>query len=775
MQVVRLLWPGPRTLSKKASEAVWALRLERALSKDEILEQYINRAPFGNQLYGAEAAALRYFGKGAQELSAAQAAFLAALPQSPSHYNPLRDLSRAQRRQRWILERMRALGHLTDAQHADALAEPIRLQPPGAAFAAPHMMDYIRARIPSALWARVAEVELTLDHQVQALAEGIVRTHVSALRERGVSQAAVVVLDTERAEVLAMVGSRDFFDEASSGQVNGAAALRQPGSALKPFTYALAFERGWTPATLIADIPTTYKTTHGTYAPGNFDQTFRGPVLARPALASSLNIPAIKALEHIGPDTLLQWLRGVGFGSLTEPADYYGLALTLGAGEVRLLDLAAAYALFGRGGQWRAPTLVRRMADARGEPIPLEALAGTGLGGEAPRQVLDPSTAALIADILHDPAARASTFGLYGPLNLPFWSAAKTGTSSDARDIWVVGFTTRYVVGVWVGNFDASPTLALSGITGAAPIYRDLMLNLHPPDKPPPPPLRQPPNVTQATICALSGALATPDCPAKRLEVFSTGRDPQARLSAPAPHPPPALGEVPTAACDLHRAVWVDSRDGALVPEACLLRHPAPEAVTRQVLAYLPPAYDGWLKATGQPQPPTETSRACGGFGADARGQTAQTTQAAQAAQAASGQGTRITRPADRAVFQVDPALPLAQQRLRLEVMAPASAAQVRWLVDGEEVAVVARPFAAHWPLAVGAHTLTAQAVRPSANTRSGLRSCPEQGAEWGRSAGGDRLVRGARSQYNTRRRRAWGTGGGALALTLTLTLARGC
>jgi penicillin-binding protein 1C len=695
MQVVRLLWPGERSLRKKASEAVWALRLERAMTKDQILEQYINRAPFGNQLYGVEAAALRYFGKTSQELSPAQAAFLAGLPQSPIHHNPLKDITKAQQRQRWILGRMRDLGDLTDDQYSQALGEPLLLQPARGAFAAPHFMDYLYAQLPAQTLAQAVTIETTLDHQVQALAEGVVSTHIATLRERNVTQAAVVVLDVATAEVLAMVGSRDFFDAASEGQVNGAVALRQPGSSLKPFTYALALERGWTAGTLMPDIPITYKTATGTYAPGNFDNIFRGPVRARPALACSLNIPAIKAQEFIGVQALLTWLRRAGFSHLTQDAEFYGLALTLGAGEVRLLDLAAAYGVFARGGLWRAPTLTRRVTSTNG---PLDT------PPPETRRLLDPSTAYIIADILSDPMARAPVFGMHGPLNLPFWVAAKTGTSSDFRDIWTVGFSDRYIVAVWVGNFDGQAMNAISGITGAAPIFRDIMLNLHPPAQPQPPSPAAPPNLTRARICTLSGALATPRCPSQRLEWFSLGRDRSATASADTGAEndlaPGDLGAAPTETCDMHREVLIFEGDGLLVPQDCAARHPHPEALTTQTLAYLPPAYDSWLLSTGQPLPPTAISPTC-------RGLTAQALTPPTSA-AGAAQGVRILRPAHQSTFQLDPALPRAQQQVRLEANAPSEAAQVRWLVDGEVVGASARPFRVHWPLREGIHTVTA-------------------------------------------------------------------
>ncbi len=670
MQVIRLLWPGERSWGKKASEAVWALRLERALTKEEILEQYINRAPFGNELYGVEAAAQRYFGKSAQEMSPAQAAFLAALPQSPVQHNPLRHPERAKKRQRWILGQMHARGVLDAVQLAQALDEPLLLKTSEQAFAAPHFMDFVRQGLSAEVLEKAKTIQTTLDPEIQGLVEGVVRGHIAALRDKNVTQAAVVVLDTQTAEILAMVGSRDFFDEEHDGQVNAAVALRQPGSALKPFTFALAFERGWTAATLIADIATTYSTERGSYTPINFDKMFRGPVRARPALGSSLNIPAIKALDFIGVETLLRWLRETGFEELTQEPEFYGLALTLGAGEVRLLDLAAAFGVFGRGGVWIEASGIKEMRDANGEVIEK--------ASPATRQALKPETAALIADILSDPVARAAAFGMAGPLNLPFKVAAKTGTSSDFRDIWTVGLTPRYLVAVWVGNFDNQSMSNVSGIAGAAPIFRDIMLNLHPLDKPLPE-WPTTPKLEEVRVCALSGQLATPNCPEQLKERF-------------------APDTAPDKLCPFHKRVRLDRRDGLIIPEGCEPADIPASEIEERVFAYLPPEYDAWLAQTDQKFPPTAISPRCG---APAAGGETENRQA-----------VRILKPAASATFQIDPSLPRDQQQVRFEVVAPADATAVRWLLNGDVLAEAARPFHARWRLEQGTWQVEAVALR---------------------------------------------------------------
>ena len=344
-------------------------------------------------------------------------------------------------------------------------------------------------------------VDTTLDRELQREVEQIIANQLSRLAGSNVTNAAVVVLDNATGGVLAYAGSANFKDKKHSGQVDGVRALRQPGSALKPFVYGLAFEkRTLTPATLIADTDTFFE---GGFRPRNYDESFHGLVSVRTALACSYNIPAVKAAETLGATQLLSLLHQFGLTSLTKPADFYGLGLALGNGEVRLLELANAYATLARGGNFQPVQLSTR---------PLVKLPGK------PGRVLSEKAAYLVTDILKDNQARAPAFGLNSPLFVPFEMAAKTGTSKDYKDNFALGYTPRWTVGVWVGNFDASPMQKVSGITGAGPILRDVALATQ--ARYASPAFEVPPGLHRANVCNETGLVARPTCPHTHEELF---------------------------------------------------------------------------------------------------------------------------------------------------------------------------------------------------------------------------------------------------------------
>ena len=531
-QLVKLAAPRPRTFRTKLIEAAQALRLEREWDKPRILAAYLNRLDYGNLRAGSDAAARHYFDKAPADLSAAEAAFLAGLPQAPSRLNPRARFAGAKRRQEWILGRMHALSWLTSEDYTRALAEPLQLAPPRREFAAPHFVDLIvgqRAspdfRFPAAAgagngsdtnarwnWAecqpnaavrapspllgggeKVAEgrmrggaanadgrhptpqpspllrgrervperVTTTLDLELNRFVEQTLRSQLARLREQQVGNGAAVVLDNRTGAVLALVGSEDYFAPAA-GQVNGAWAPRSAGSTLKPFTYALAFERGATPASIVADVPCEFSTATGVFAPVNYDRHCHGPVRHRLALANSLNIPAVRVLDELGGAAVLHArLRACGLTTLTQPAEHYGLGLTLGNAEVRLLELANAYACLARLGEWRPWRLLEGAGDYK-----------------SPTRVISREAAWLVADVLADNRARALAFGLETPLRFDFPVACKTGTSTDYRDNWAVGYTPEFTVAVWAGNFDGSPMRGVSGVTGAGPVLHTIFQNL---------------------------------------------------------------------------------------------------------------------------------------------------------------------------------------------------------------------------------------------------------------------------------------------------------
>jgi penicillin-binding protein 1C len=487
-QLIKLAQPRPRTLRTKLIEAAQALRLEQVWSKQRILTEYLNRLDYGNLNVGCAAAVQFYFGKPLRDLSVAEAALLAGLPQAPTRMNPHRHFTRAVKRQQWILSRMVSNGLLTAAEYERASQEALRLVSPRRSFEAPHFVDLVleiesRAGVPPTSFFPSGErpkplhTHTSLDLELNQLVERCLRQCVTRLRPQHVSQGAVVVLDNRTGEVLALAGSADFF-AAEAGQVNGAWAARSAGSALKPFTYLLAFEQGATPATVVADLPAEFATPTGVFAPVNYNRRCYGPMRHRLALANSLNIAAVKVLASVGgPAVLRERLEECGLTTLSQSPDHYGLGLTIGNAEVRLLELVNAYACLARLGQFQPFRLTRRA-----EPPSPRPLAGgmPALRSDSESiRVFDSDAAWLIADILSDNDARALAFGAESQLRFDFPVACKTGTSSDFRDNWALGYTPEFTVGVWVGNFDGTPMERVSGVSGAAPVLHDVFEHLH--------------------------------------------------------------------------------------------------------------------------------------------------------------------------------------------------------------------------------------------------------------------------------------------------------
>ena len=392
-------------------------------------------------------------------LTPAQAAFLAGLPQRPTGYNPFKNRQQAIARQRTVLRRMLAAGALSPERVTEARDERLEFTRKATPFLAPHFVEMV---LSAAGTNRPARIATTLDAALQSDIVGIINSHRESLERHGASNVAVVVLDNASGEWLAWEGSGDYADAEHGGTINGPLALRQPGSALKPFTYALAFESGFTPASVLADVPSHFPTAEEgvLYSPRNYDGRFRGPLLARRALAGSENVPAVVLASELGVPALQRFLTRAGISTLDRTPSYYGLGLTLGNAEVRLDELVAAYSSFARRGDWIEPTWIPR-----------------GDADHARRQALvSPLTAYWITDVLSDDSAREYIFGRGGSLEFPFNVAVKTGTSQAYHDNWTVGYTRDVTIGVWVGNFDRTPLKSSSGVTGAAPIFHAVML-----------------------------------------------------------------------------------------------------------------------------------------------------------------------------------------------------------------------------------------------------------------------------------------------------------
>jgi len=492
-----LLGNPPRTIGAKVREAVIALRLEHRYTKRQILALYVNLAPYGEQTIGIARASRRYFGCAPEELTIAQSAWLASLPQRPS--TPRRALAR----QRIVLHRMHELHLIDAAAYREARAERLSLGRGVQPMLAPHFVEHVRSLLGANAPRRI---ETTLDANLQASVRGIITAERASLLRHGAHSVAVAVLDNRTGEWLAWEGSGDYFGTDFGGAIDGVTTLRQPGSTLKPFTYALAFERGFTPATVLADVPSHFPTAEEgvAYTPRNYDGGYRGPLRARLALAGSENVPAVALLSKIGPPSLLRLLRGAGFHDLTRTADYYGLGLTLGDAEVTLEQLVTAYAAFARGGVGVTPILL----GPRASRPPFSVSTGE-------TRVVSARTAFWITDILSDPNAREFAFGRGGNLEFPFPVAVKTGTSQAYHDNWTIGYTRAVTVGVWVGNFDRSALRNSSGVTGAGPIFHSVMLaamrRVNGNDETPI--VDRPDDLEQQPVCALSGLRPSTSCP----------------------------------------------------------------------------------------------------------------------------------------------------------------------------------------------------------------------------------------------------------------------
>ena len=653
-QVAKLLLarrnPGAntkRSLGIKLEEAKVALRLEHRLSKREILALYLNIAPYGNQIVGAERASRAYFGMPASQLTVAQAAFLAGLPQRPSAFNPYSKWKAAIARQRTVVGRMAAIGVITTDEATEARAEQLSLVKEKPAFLAPHVVEMVLAANVS----HAKRIVTTLDAELQSDVEGIIRSQRANLVTHRAHNVAVVVLHNATGEWLAWEGSGDYFDAAHGGTINGPLALRQPGSALKPFTYALAFEEGRHPATLLADVPSHFATAEAgvVYAPRNYDGRYRGPLLARRALAGSQNVPAVALASELGIPKLVRFFRTAGLTSFEKTADYYGLGVTLGNAEVRLAELTSAYSTFARGGLQLSPVIVRS---------PDREIQTSRL--------ISPRTAFWITDILSDSAAREYVFGRGGSLDFPFEVAVKTGTSEGYRDNWTIGYTRDVTVGVWVGNFDRTPLANSSGVTGAGPIFHSVMLaaqrrvvgHLHDGAVP----LAAPPaGVVRRQVCALSGALANAWCPAKAAE-------------------------------------WTPTDDAAI---PCSWHHESEDGLQ----TIWPMEYRQWAAAQGF-RTDSELRRAS--LATDATRAPVRVERRA----ASSERRLSIASPADGTLYLIDPTLRTDFQRLSLRATAGREAEYIDWSVNGRSIGRSAPEKALSWSLVAGEHLITARDAR---------------------------------------------------------------
>lgn len=640
MQLARLLYGHSHTIGGKILQTFDALRIERAVNKEKILLNYLNRASFGGSTMGIETAARRFFGKPGLHLSLAESALLAGLPNGPTKFNPLRFPEKAKMRQHYVLERMLETKVITPGEYNTALKEPLLYVKEERKFTAMHFTDYILTLNPPP-----GNVITTLDYNLNRQIEELMKDHVSALAAGGMTNAAAVVLDNETGNILAMAGSVDYWD-GKNGAVNGATALRQPGSALKPFTYTLAFDKGFTPAHIAGDIKTVYTNPDGTlYVPKNYSKEYNGPVLLAEALGRSLNIPAVRLANAVGLDLFLNKLKDSGFSSLNRDYEYYGLGLTLGSGEVTLLELAQGYALLAR----------------QGLTIKAKGLPGKIQPDE--KRVFSKEACFMTTSILTNEEYRIRAFGITNPLLLGFPMAIKTGTSSNWRDNWIAGYTKEITIAVWAGDFSGSPMNQMSGAIGAGPLFNKIArlvtetLSITPTQETPPD------TVKMITVCKKSGKTPNPYCPE-----FSSHYVIEAERSR--------------LLCDVHRTVTIDRRNGLLASEKC-----PSDFKLKRVFEFLPPVYAEWQSEHGGNPPPKKYSPLC-------------------SPEDAVPDALVIIRPSESDIYVIEPGYNRQTQTLEFSGEVNPPVEKVEWILNEKIFATVSWPYKTVWPLQEGRHTL---------------------------------------------------------------------
>ncbi|MEO8215823.1 MAG: penicillin-binding protein 1C [Acidobacteriota bacterium] len=643
-QVVKQLVPRDRSLRSKLREAVLALRLEHHLSKRQILALYLNLAPYGNQYVGAQRASRGYFSVPAENLTVAQAAFLAGLPQRPGRFDPRRNLPAAMARKESVLARMNAAGLLSREEWRIARSEQLRFVADERPIVAQHFVEHVLNEVAGITDGKILIVNTTLDAELQKSVHAILQMQQQNLEKHGANNVAVVVMDNRSGEWLAWEGSGDYFD-AAGGAIDGVTTPRQPGSALKPFTYALAFENGFTPASVLPDIPSNFPTAEQgiLYSPRNYDGAFRGPLRARAALAGSENVPAVWLLSQLQVPSLLRFLHQAGFTTFRKNSDYYGLGLTLGDAEVRLDEMVSAYSVFARGGAIVRPSAIRSVLFADGRE--------NSPSRPPPERILSQRTAFWITDILSDSEARAFVFGQGGSLDLPFPVAVKTGTSQAYHDNWTIGYSREVTVGVWVGNFDRTGLRNSSGVTGAAPIFHAVMLAAEKsvlgrlPGPGDAPIADRPDSLTLQSVCALSGLRPSLNCPAVETEWLP--------------------GDSPPHDCDWHNTSQADVR--------------------------WPAEYRSWALKSGLTAPIEAASKD------------------SPPGDVARSRPLRIASPPDGATYMIDPTLRQDFQSVPLRAVAAQAGSRITWRVNGNLVGIATADRALRWPLRPGRHTIVAR------------------------------------------------------------------
>lgn len=635
MQVIRLLEDRPRTFSNKVIEAIHAVWLDRVYSKKEILKLYFELAPYGGNIHGVKAASWRYFKKQPKDLTLSECALLAGVPQSPSRLRPDRHPERAKKRRAMVLKSMVANGYMLNAQFEMANHESVEAGHYSFPSSAPHFGVWAHKKFPQEPILRTS-----LDSFLQDMAVKILKDRLSELSEYGVQNGAVVILENKSGKVRALVGSNDFFDKDHAGQVNGALSKRSPGSCLKPFTYALGFDLGlYTPRMVLADVPVQYQG----YAPMNYTKKYHGPVTVRDALADSLNVPAVETLQKVGYQKLYALLKQSGITTLTKPPDEYGLSLTLGTAEVRLLELVNAYAALARLGTYQ----------------PVSILDGSDVTKS--ERLISEGSAYLVADILEDSERLASSGFIGNRQNLPR-VAWKTGTSYGNHDAWTVAYNPEYTIGVWLGNFSGKPSKSLVGIEAAAPVALRLFERIY--AGKPCPWYKKPDSIGTRRVCLLSGEPVSTICPhsAEDLFIMDKSMDWQ---------------------CSVHKRFKIDEETGAVV-DADVRGRP----VMEKIYEVWPQAIHTWLEQHDPNYVPPPLPEA----GLDM-------------ARDWEGAQPKILSPVNQCEYFLDRSR--VEQRLVLKADGSYDSRKLFWFINGQYVNEGRAGESFFWPMREGRHRIT--------------------------------------------------------------------
>lgn len=659
-----------RSVFRKIREVLIALRVTASYSKKDILIMYFNQMYFGNLAYGIQAASTTYFDKDTSQLSLAESAFLVGLLSSPDKRDPFTSINEAKKKQAQVLDLMVKHGFISKENAEEAKQEELAITKKKTNIKAPHFVHYVLQELDEfgIKGNEGLNIYTTLDYPTFNLSENIAKIWVDRLKDQhDLSNAALVLINNDSGAIINMLGGIDYFDATHSGQVNMTTALRQPGSALKPVTYAAAFMRGYTPATLIYDVKKVYKTKKGEgFTPNNYDGRYHGLVLAREALASSLNLPAVEMLDRIGINSFLKIARDLGISTFTQE-ERYDLSLTLGGGEVKLLELTNLFASFARYGEYKEPYAIQKIVTDNGRVLySHQDKQGLQVLGQNGQQV-----AYLISNILSDSKARIPGFSEKSPLVLSHPAAIKTGTTTDWHDNWTIGYTPSYTVGVWVGNNDNHPMREITGVVGAAPVWNQFFeefLKGKPIER-----FSRPERIKEMEVCAISGGLPDGLCPEKTNEIFVEGTEPKK-------------------ASKLHKKILIDKRNDLLADVSC-----PKNFVEEKVFIDYPPEVYSWVIQENLEIIPHQSSPLCNSNH-----------------QFSGNSYLEITYPKEKAIFETAP-LVVNNESVVFEINVSADIDRVLWYLDGKLLKeTTAFPFSASWKPQVGKHIISAYGVARS-------------------------------------------------------------